>query len=107
MQFARERILEEERLAMEVTRIMVGEEDSEDPDMAGKEDSEDPDMAGDSEDPDDPQFRPAAPQVGPTGSSENEEKLVAAAVHRCILIFISDSEANCLLPPGQKGGRRH
>ena len=74
MQFARERILEEERLAMEVTRIMVGEEDSEDPDMAGEEDSEDPD---------DPQFRPAAPQVGPTGSRKNKkEELVTAAVHR-------------------------
>ena len=108
MQFARERILEEERLAKEVTRIMAGEEDFEDPDMAGEEDSEDPDMAGaeDSEDPDDPQFRPAGPQVGHTGSSKNKkEKLVAAAVHRCSLIYRGFSEAK--FPLGRRGGRRH
>ena len=116
MQFARERILEEERLAKEVTRIMAGEEDfedpdmagedSEDPDMAGEEDSENPDMAGaeDSEDPDDPQFRPAGPQVGHTGSSKNKKKKLPA-VHRCSLIFRSYSEAK--FPLGRRGGRRH
>lgn len=57
IQFARERILEQERRAGEAARLTAGE-DSEDPMLVAGEDSEDPD---------DPQFRPAATLVMKNG----------------------------------------